>query len=216
MQETFKIVENWLPLDVAEQIYANMLQIQDWEARVCDKTMGPRIVSPFRLQELGLTPVEYAKSAPSSLQELAAGGTMAYLFFVKSLREFNRDLLADWNISLVDLACRETGIENTAKHYLEEPQVTMYTSGCFLGQHSDGVGDRQVAFVANFTKNWQPDFGGCLTILDKGRWSVIEPKFNSLVLLNVRNGSAHYVSQVSSWVKHGRYAITGWVGKARG
>jgi len=111
---------------------------------------------------------------------------MAYLFFVKHLSEFDPILLNWFNTEFLSTANMITEQEN---NYTEEPQVTMYSSGCFLGQHSDGVGSRQVAFIANFTRNWQPDFGGCLTILTQGKWQVIPPKFNSIVFMNVRSAS---------------------------
>ena len=204
------VMHNWLDPNLANAVADRIESIQDWSIRICDKNGGPRIVPPAAAKELGLSPEQYAKQLPLSLEELAKGGTMAYLFFVKALSQFDSALFEEWNSKLVYLV---NGVMQQDNNYVEEPQVTMYTSGCFLGQHSDGVGSRQVAFVANFTRNWQPDFGGCLTVLENGKWTIVEPKFNSLVLMNVRGGSCHYVSQVASWVDKKRIAITGWVGK---
>jgi hypothetical protein len=210
MRDDFVVVENWLDEDRANDIAKRIDQIQDWNARICDKDGGPRIIEHASLQSLGITAQEYARSNPESLQELARGGTMAYLFFVKHLSQFDPDLYQWFNDEFVNMANQMTYQEN---NYIEEPQVTMYSSGCFLGQHTDGVGNRQIAFIANFTSNWQPDFGGCLTLLTKGKWQVVPPKFNSIVLMNVRSSNCHYVSQVASWVQHKRTAITGWVGR---
>ena len=210
MTEDFLVIRDWLPDDEANSIADRIEQIQDWGARICDRNGGPRIIESSAMKSLGLTPEEYAKSHPLSLESLAVGGTMAYLFFVKHLSVFDPDLFQRWEKDTVTRVNEITGQDN---NYFEEPQVTMYTSGCFLGQHTDGVGDRQIACMTNFTRNWQPDFGGCVTVLSKGVWQVIPPVFNSMILMNVRAANCHYVSQVSSWVKHKRISITGWVGR---
>ena len=210
MKDDFRIVPNWLPLGKANLIADKIETIQDWDARICDSGGGPRIFPNSTLKALGVTAEEYARSHPESLETLARGGTMAYLFFVKRLSTFDPELAHWFDTDVLPMGNMFTDQEND---YIEEPQVTMYSSGCFLGQHTDGVGDRQVAFIANFTRNWQPDFGGCLTVLSKGKWEVIPPTFNSLVLMNVRSANCHYVSQVASWVKHRRTAITGWFGR---
>lgn len=210
--DDFIVIENWQPERYANEIAARMEQIQDWDARICDRGAGPRVIPHESLKGLGLTAEEYARAHPSSLEDLAAGGTMAYLFFVKHLSHFDPQLHKWWSSEMVTKVNEITGQDN---NYFEEPQVTMYSSGCFLGQHTDGVGDRQVAVMANFTRDWQPDSGGCLTLLskDSDKWQVIPPLFNSLILLNVRAANTHYVSQVASWVKQKRLAITGWVGR---
>lgn len=210
MNEDFLVVPNWLPLERANSIADKIDTIEDWDARICDHDGGPRIIPNKSLKDLGLTAEDYARSHPESLESLARTGTMAYLFFVKGLRTFDPALAHWFDTDVLPMGNMFTDQEN---NYIEEPQVTMYSSGCFLGQHSDGVGDRQVAFIANFTRNWQPDFGGCLTVLSKGKWQVINPEFNSLVLMNVRAANSHYVSQVASWVQHRRTAITGWFGR---
>jgi hypothetical protein len=209
--DDFLVIENFLPEEQANEIHLRMQNITEWSTRICDTLPpGPRIVGPNLLRGLGMSAQEYARTNPPSLQALAAGGTMAYLFFVQHLSEFDPSLFDWWSGELVNKVNAWTGKEG---NYFEEPQVTMYSSGCFLGQHTDGVYNRQVACIANFTRNWQPDFGGCLTILSKDKWQVIPPTFNSLVMMDVRAANCHYVSQVASWVKHKRLAITGWVGR---
>ncbi len=210
MNDDLVVIQDWLPQEQALDISERIGQITDWNARICDKDGGPRVIEHASLEALGMTAEEYARSNPDSLEALARGGTMAYLFFVKALSQFDPKLHHWFNTEFLQMANTMTYQDN---NYIEEPQVTMYSSGCFLGQHSDGVGDRQIAFIANFTQDWQPDFGGCLTLLTKGKWEVIPPEFNSLVLMNVRATNCHYVSQVASWVTKQRTAIAGWVGR---
>jgi len=210
MKGKVTILENYLDPQRASDLADRILEISDWDARICDKAIAPRIVDHKALMDLGISAEEYAKSYPRSLGDLAIDGTMAYLFYVKGLSQFDPEFFKWMETDFLVWSNSWSGEDN---NYIEEPQATMYSSGCFLGQHSDGVGSRKIAFILNLSRNWPPDYGGCLTFLDGGKWTVIEPKFNSLVLMDVREGGSHYVSQVASWVKNKRIAITGWVGK---
>lgn len=88
----------------------------------------------------------------------------------------------------------------------------VYDRGDFLSIHPDPRYD--VAFVMNLTKGWRHEYGGCLTIFEKGSKSppeVILPEFNSLVLLFLgEKGVEHYVSEVSQMAPHPRVAVSGW------
>lgn len=89
-----------------------------------------------------------------------------------------------------------------------------YESGDYLSIHSD-KGNGKVAFVLNLTKNWRPQFGGNLHILDSSDWRtskhVITPTFNSLVLFKVpEHGIPHFVSHVAPNVNNKRIALAGW------
>ena len=120
--DDFLVIENWQPERYATDIATRMGQIRDWGARICDRSGGPRIVSHESMKSLGLTPEEYALSHPNSLDDLAAGGTMAYLFFVKHLSSFDPQLYKWWSSELVTKVNDITGQDNK---YFEEPQVTM-------------------------------------------------------------------------------------------
>ena len=88
-----------------------------------------------------------------------------------------------------------------------------YVKGSFLSSHCDKNNGR-LAFVYNITRNWLPEFGGVLHIMNKERTSIdksIVPTFNQLVIMNLPNGEGlpHYVSHVS--VDRPRFAVTGWL-----
>lgn len=95
-----------------------------------------------------------------------------------------------------------------------DAQATCYRPGHFLRHHDDSrQGDqlREVAYVINLTRNWQPDWGGLLHFHDE-QGNVIEtltPRFNTLNLFRVPMD--HYVSLVAPWAGGNRYAITGWL-----
>jgi Rps23 Pro-64 3,4-dihydroxylase Tpa1-like proline 4-hydroxylase len=93
---------------------------------------------------------------------------------------------------------------------LFESFVSSYERGDFLNVHTDEK--RGVAFILNLTKDWKPEYGGLLTLLDKGdKMNSIFPKFNSLILFKLGDkGVPHFVSEVSSRAPHARIAISGW------
>jgi SM-20-related protein len=102
-----------------------------------------------------------------------------------------------------------TGVGNIVR---ANAQATRYMPGHFLKQHSDSAVERgrEVAYVINLTKNWQPHWGGLLHFLDVGG-KVIDtfvPLYNTLSLFRVP--TAHYVSFVTPFATSARYSITGW------
>jgi SM-20-related protein len=93
-----------------------------------------------------------------------------------------------------------------------DAQATLYARGHFLTDHDDLVESegRRLAYVLNMTRDWKPDWGGYLNILDD-RGDVragFMPRFNTLNLFLVP--LRHHVSAVAGFAPVGRYAITGW------
>ncbi|WP_286828914.1 MULTISPECIES: 2OG-Fe(II) oxygenase [Kordiimonas] len=93
-----------------------------------------------------------------------------------------------------------------------DAQATRYGPGQFLKFHTDNVTEefRVAAFVLNFTRDWDPDFGGYLQFYDKD-WDIEEaflPRFNALNIFTVPQN--HAVSYVANYATKQRYAITGW------
>lgn len=92
--------------------------------------------------------------------------------------------------------------------------LSKYKSSHFLGPHSD-KGNGKLAFVLNITKFWKPQHGGILHFLSEDRKDIIDsyvPGFNNLILFEVpeEEERPHFVSHVNPYVKHSRFAITGW------
>ena len=91
--------------------------------------------------------------------------------------------------------------------------ISKYSSGDFLSCHSDK--ERGIAFVWNLTKNWKPEYGGNLSLIDplfKGVTTIV-PSFNTLTIFNLNEEIEHWVSEVSSAAPSERLAITGWFSK---
>ena len=91
--------------------------------------------------------------------------------------------------------------------------ISKYSYGNFLSVHCDKNNGR-LAFILNLSKDWKPEYGGLLHILDNNRENVIKtivPHFNTLTLFYIPPdiGIPHFVSHVNIKNKS-RYAITGW------
>lgn len=92
-------------------------------------------------------------------------------------------------------------------------QATKYMPGHFLTQHNDENSDegRLYAYVLGFSKDWNPDWGGLLNILnEKGEIiKTLIPEYNSLSIFKVPQN--HFVSYVTPFSSSSRLAITGWL-----
>ena len=84
----------------------------------------------------------------------------------------------------------------------------------FLSPHHDHEKGK-IATVLNLSKNWKPEWGGCLHFMDSDYKTVtrhVQPSFNKLSLFDIpsSNGIPHYVSHVVPGCKLGRISYTGW------
>ena len=109
----------------------------------------------------------------------------------------------------LDFIRHVTGIPTITKG---DAQATLFAPGHFLGRHIDShvAEGWVVAYVMNFTKDWQPDWGGYLNFFDEEGDIVTgyRPRFNALNMFKVPR--AHAVSFVPPFAPVGRFAITGW------
>jgi Rps23 Pro-64 3,4-dihydroxylase Tpa1-like proline 4-hydroxylase len=92
-------------------------------------------------------------------------------------------------------------------------QATRYLPGHFLKQHNDENLEegRLYAYVLGFSKDWNPDWGGLLNVLNENGEIVktLIPEYNSLSIFKVPQN--HFVSYVSPFAESERLAITGWL-----
>jgi Rps23 Pro-64 3,4-dihydroxylase Tpa1-like proline 4-hydroxylase len=96
-----------------------------------------------------------------------------------------------------------------------DAQITGYKPGHFLKRHSDegyqSEHQRKAAYVLSLSKQWQPDWGGLLHLMDdEGTIEhTITPTFNTMVMFKVP--TPHFVSQVTNYCPDTRFSITGWL-----
>ena len=88
-----------------------------------------------------------------------------------------------------------------------------FTKGQFINYHCDkGLG--KYAFIYQLSKGWQHKFGGQLELYPKRLKfykKIIQPEFNSLVLLKVGHPIYHSVRMLNNPSHKQRITITGWL-----
>jgi len=93
-----------------------------------------------------------------------------------------------------------------------DAQATLYQSGHFLKSHSDldDANTRVAAYVLNFTKLWERDWGGYLQFYNDRHdiEEALRPIFNALNIFLVP--ADHSVGTVSNFSYGNRYSVTGW------
>lgn len=95
-----------------------------------------------------------------------------------------------------------------------DAQATLYARGHFLKSHSDlepHNNRRAAAYVFNFTRLWERDWGGYLQFFNDRHdiEQAIRPIFNALNVFTVPQD--HSVGMVTSFSGGRRLAITGWL-----
>jgi len=94
-----------------------------------------------------------------------------------------------------------------------DAQATLYQSGHFLKSHTDHdpANSRAAAYVLNFTKLWERDWGGYLQFYNENHDIdlALRPIFNAMNIFLVPTD--HSVSLVSPFAYGDRLAVTGWL-----
>ena len=94
-----------------------------------------------------------------------------------------------------------------------DAQATLYQSGHFLKSHSDkdSTNSRAAAYVLNFTKLWERDWGGYLQFFNEDHdiELALRPIFNAMNVFLVPTD--HSVGIVSPFAYGDRLSVTGWL-----
>jgi Rps23 Pro-64 3,4-dihydroxylase Tpa1-like proline 4-hydroxylase len=94
-----------------------------------------------------------------------------------------------------------------------DAQATLYQAGHFLKSHTDldPSNTRVAAYVLNFTKLWERDWGGYLQFYDEKHDMIeaLRPIFNAMNIFLVPID--HSVGYVSPFAYGQRFSVTGWL-----
>ena len=174
-------------------------------------------VAPEQMRQL--SPAQKAAMG-NGAASAAGGGRFAFLYGQYPLVESYKQqwhpghplyqLLEEINApQAIDFARQVSGHDDIIR---ADAQATLYAGGHFLTEHDDLVESegRRLAYVLNLARDWRPDWGGYLNILDDAGNIVagFMPRFNCLNLFTVP--LRHNVSLVAPFAPVGRLAITGW------
>ena len=195
----------------AEQLATELAAIREWDFALTDPRQGPYKITHQQL--ITQAPPQRARMLEDLRRQARAGYACAY---------YRRDVLpgearvlpefGDWleNGDFVGRMREITGVDSLLR---SDAHATRYQPGSFLKRHDDTYSGkrRRFAWVLNLTREWEADWGGLLHFEDDAGevTACLMPHFNSLSIFAVPQ--AHHVSQVATYARNPRDAITGWL-----
>ncbi|MBV9420808.1 MAG: 2OG-Fe(II) oxygenase [Alphaproteobacteria bacterium] len=211
------VVNDILVPEAAERMWECMMRETPWGLVYNE---GDRVVKVPAAELRAMPPQERMRRAALA-EERARNGFQFLYFAYLTLDEYlagaNKHLFHAQMIEAINAPeflgfIRElTGIPSIIK---ADGQATLYGPRNFLTMHNDAADAklaRRVAYVLNFSKSWNPDWGGLLQFYDEQNWNVMEtfkPGFNTLSVFTVPQ--LHAVSMVVPYAPIGRFGMTGW------
>jgi Rps23 Pro-64 3,4-dihydroxylase Tpa1-like proline 4-hydroxylase len=211
-------IDNFLDLTSAENIHHFLSTMTEnwWSRSIYINTQEyPEVIYKRRFEE--------------NIIEINKLNDLAYRSFTNNIfsYSFDRTLNDHYETCVCQLCCfnhflKSESFMNTVSKIVgesltevKEHFASRYTDGCFLSPHHD-KNKGKIGFILYLTKNWKPEYGGNLHMMESDQFTVkktIVPKFNTLVLFDIPNhvGVPHFVSHVSPRVTNKRFAISGWL-----
>jgi len=212
MRDRFVVIPNFLHTDVAERLRDYLLShhmLGEWH---------------HASQISGIPGTQYVLDVPKNAAKIVANrsaailrnpGCLPYSFFrgLKQGKETKNPALSQvFELMSSDrLMGAIQKITDLPVSSVETIFPSRYVTGDFLDPHTDAAPgtSRQLAFVINLSKDWNPAWGGNLVI---DHVHTITPAFANLVMFDVRGpGRLHYVSQVTDATDATRLAVSGWL-----
>jgi SM-20-related protein len=210
-------VANYLPESTANQLQACLDTQVSWDLAYSERGHGRQIRSA---QLSTMTPAEVRRAVDPAF----AQDKTTFSFVYNTFRVIDSWLAGEHNgHPLYELANNMHTDEHlqfvrklTGKHALTRMDVmaARYLPGHFLTPHDDShnTEGREVAYILNLSKNWRPEWGGLLHLMDSEQKHITHtfiPAFNSMIMFYPPRW--HFVSQVANFARQPRYTITGWM-----
>jgi Rps23 Pro-64 3,4-dihydroxylase Tpa1-like proline 4-hydroxylase len=210
-------IANYLPEGTADHLHACLERQVPWDLAYSERGQGRQLAAA----ELAtLSPAQIRAKVDSAFDQNQPGFRFVYNTF---------RIIDAWRSGAVRehalLAFANALHEPAHLQYLRELTgcaaiartdviAARYLPGHFLTPHDDahsGEG-REVTWILNLTRAWQPEWGGLLHLMDGGQERIthtLVPRFNTMVLF--RPPLWHFVSQVANFARQPRYTLTGWM-----
>lgn len=215
-QRGWIVIQNALREEVAELLHDVLTQQVPWSLAYVDQEGSKKVWADdlLRLDQAALQAIKQ-----KALQQARVGFSFLYdtYMMITAYQERRDPQLPlhkvteyinqqEW-LNTMRAITGETSIIKTSA------QATRYRAGHYLTRHNDLKADesRYAAYVMNFTKTWQADWGGLLQFIDEeGRVTdTVTPQFNTISLFTTP--IMHCVSPVAEYAANDRLTITGWL-----
>lgn len=216
-RDGFVRIKNLFPDEVAQSIYENLANHTPWHVVHADP-QGSHLY--YRPEDWAGLENNERQSILKKIMVQASEGFSYFYACYPMIQNYLDQRDPDWPLHAMTEYLNSLEFHNFVKTITNEPtvnkidgQATLYASGHFLNLHDDmgTEAERRVAYVMGFTKDWTPNWGGQLLMLDENDDTQFgfSPTFNSLTLFKVPR--KHIVTQIASFARGGRYSITGWL-----
>lgn len=211
------VVRNFFPKPLAKQVLEALETATPWDLAYAGDGQG-RLIKAADLARM--SPADVREALAPALQGAGPSFQFVYdtcividpnlvevypqIFLYRLAHRLNQP-------DFLDFARRLTGRAEIRRLSV---MAARYRPGHFLTLHDDihETERREVAYVLNLTRDWRPEWGGLLHIVEDDRKTIrrtIVPEFNAMVLM--RPPTWHFVSQVASYARAPRYTVTGWM-----
>ena len=206
-------ISNFLHPEFAKQIYKCLSNEVDWGLACNIGGKNKIYLNCSDVNELSLEDQEKLQSQKNQSYEFIYNTYMIVTSYIEQRDpgHFFYKML-EWINSVESIGYFRSLIKDDSLVKMSA-QATRYLPGHFLTQHNDENAEesRMYAYVLGFSKDWNPDWGGLLNILDENGkiTKTLIPEYNSLSIFKVPQN--HFVSLVSPLAKNERIAITGWL-----
>lgn len=185
----YTIIDNVLPLEIAESIYQAYQQENNWglidQTRESHYSHVFKSPNPYLPQEGEVYCAKFSRS--NSLESSELIQSVFYKYFVPLLKS-----TSPFELNEYDIRSHKQDIGDNFRTHVDD----------YAGQ---------INLIYYVNKDWRWDWGGILNVLshdDLEFCDVVFPKFNRVVLLNNKVFRApHFVSSVEKFALNPRYSI---------
>jgi len=208
-------IRNFFQADTAEEIYTELHGLP-WHLAFNEGSK----VHEFSPEQLRSLPQQRAAELRKTVDEGArAGFQFLYNHYPVFARYFanqerHRAIFKVYEFlnspPMLDFFRKLTGLDEIR---WADCHATLYQAGHFLKFHNDVNASEQrlAAYVLNFTKTWDRDWGGLLEFwnAEGDAEFAYKPTFNALNIFTIP--ADHSVSSVASYSPGLRFSVTGWL-----
>jgi SM-20-related protein len=210
-------IPDFLPPATAERLHRHLQQDVAWDLAYSEEGQG-RLLTAAQIAQM--TPAQIRQAVDSAFREDQGRFRFIYntMRVVESWqqRAFPHHPLYDFAEAVhrpdsLRFLRELTGHDNIQRLSV---MAARYLPGHFLTPHDDDDAHegRELTWILNLTRDWQPEWGGLLHLMDAEGNAITDsfvPAFNTLILFKPPRW--HFVSQVANFARQPRYTLTGWM-----